>query len=527
MALTDAARVEREATLTGRTLSGLRWSYIAAAASAVVQFGYVAAMSRLLSPTAFGLMAIANIAVSFGFYFSRMGVAQALIQRPVITQREIRAATTSGWITGSACTLILWLVAPRIAEIFDEPDVIPLLRVMGVSFLLSGLAMTSQGLLRRDMRFRALSKVQMVSAVVGATVGLGLAIAGAGVWSLVYSALAGTAVQVVMQYRLVRHPVRPLFRVREFVELYRFGIKISVIRLGEFAGKNLDTIAVGYVASTASLGLYNRAFFLVNLPVSKYLSNALSTVLFPGFSRLQGDQERVRRVHLSVTRLAAVILLPVCAGMAVAGPEIVRVALGEQWVDAIPLVPFFALAAALNIMSKLSELLAEARDELNRVIGLQFGYLVILVAFLVVAGLSGGPTWVFAAALAAGEGVRQLAYLRLMRRVTGATFTESLQAYIPAVFAAAVVSVAVGGARWTLLPVLPPLPLLLVQMAAGALGLVIGIRFSPSVAVRRDLRGRLRGAGVIGPGHPGATRVVGVLVGAGAPARSRAGGRPD
>lgn len=513
MSSTNQTSETPRGTLTGRTFAGLGWSYLAAGGSAIVQIAYVAAMSRLLDPRAFGLMAIANIAVSFGFYFARMGVAQALIQRATITQNEVRAAVTSGWLTGGACAVILWLGAPQVAAVFSEPDAIPLLRVMAVSFLFSGLTMTSQGLLRRSMRFRELSIIQMACALSGAVVGLASAIVGAGVWSLVYAALTSTLLQFLLQYWRVRHPLRPLLRFREFKELYSFGVKISVIRLGEFAGKNLDTLAVGRIASTASLGLYNRAFYLVNLPVSQYLSNALSTVLFPGFSRVQTDPERVRRVYLSVIRLAAVILFPVCAGMAVAGREIVLVALGGQWVDAIPLVPFFAAAAALNIISKLSELVAEARAHLNSVILLQFSYLGVLAGLLAVVALTDGEIWMFAAALAAGEVVRQAMYLILMRRITGVSVRQSLSAFLPAVFVAVVVVAATGSVRYGLLSVLESMPLLMVEVVAGGIGVMLGIRFSPSPAVRRDLGGRLRAARVTGPNHPVLTRLGGLMLG--------------
>lgn len=483
------------ATLTRRTLSGLRWAYAAAGANAVLQVAYVAAMSRLLEPAAFGLMALANIVVSFGFYFSRMGVAQALIQRPDIGERDVRAAATSGWLISGCCAGLLWLAAPLLGGLVDQPALDPVLRVMGLSFLLSGLSMTSQALLRREMRFAELSAVQVAVGVVGAAVGVILAVAGAGVWSLIWASLAASATQAVLQYRLVRHPMRPLLAVRELSALYRFGVKISLVRVGEFAGKNLDTLVVGHLTSVTLLGIYSRAFLLVDLPVTKYLTNALSTVLFPGFGRLQGDRARIARVHLSVIRLAAVVLFPVCAGIAVARREVVLVVLGDQWVQAVSLVPPFALAAALSITSKLDELLAESQDRLHGVMALQYGYLVVLAVLLALAGWSGGPIWVFAAALATGEALRRVAYIAFMRGVTDVPVRAVLQAHLPAVFAVLTVVAATAGTQRLLQHVLPPAALLAAEVVAGVAGLVAGIRLCPWGAVRADVRIRLVGAG--------------------------------
>lgn len=479
----------------------------------MIQVGYVAVMSRLLNPRDFGLMAIANLTVNFGFYLARMGLAQALIQRPTITNNEVRASATGGLLTGGGCALILWFAAPQVADVFNEPDAIPLLRAMAVSLLLSGMVMTSNALLRREMRFRELSFIQIAYVGSGAVVGLISALAGAGVWSLVYAALTSSVVQFALQYARARHSLVPLLRFHEFKALYSFGARVSIIHLGEFAAKNLDTFAVGRVAATAALGVYNRAFYLVNIPISQYLAGALSSVLFPGFSRVQADSQRLRNVYLSVVRLSAVVLFPICVGIAIAGREIVLVFMGGQWVEAIVLVPLFSTAAAFNIMSQLSRLLAEARANLNSLIVLQVGYLIVLGLLLGVAASRGGDPWMFAAALASGEVLRQGAYILLIRRLAAVTTSQVLLAYAPALFAAVVVAAAIAAAKIGLGSSIPTLPLLLVEVLAGAAGLLVGIRFGPSPTVRVDMEMRLRSAGIIGPDRQWPNRFARVLLG--------------
>lgn len=515
MTSTDPTGKLGSESLTGRTLSGLGWSYLAASFNSIVQIGYVMVMARLLTTREHGLMAIANLAVNFGFYFARMGVAQALIQRPKVTVNEIRASHTAGLITGGGCALALWFSAPSVAAVFNEPDASPLLRVMSISLLFSGLVMTSQALLRREMRFRELSFIQIGQALASAAVGLLSAWAGAGVWSLVYSALTLTIVQFMLHYSCVRHSLRPLIRFQEFKELYSFGARVSLVHLGEFVGKNLDTFAVGRMASTAALGIYNRAFYLVNIPISQYLSGALSKVLYPGFSRVQSDPQRIRGAYLSVVRLGAVILFPVAAGMAVAGREIVLVLLGEQWLDAIVLVPLFSIAAALNIMSQLSRLLAEARAKLNGLVTLQLGYIAILAILLMLAAVSGGDPWKFAAALMGGEVIRQTAYILFLRRFIAVSTSEVLTAYKPAVFVALAVAGLVALTRLPLVSVMPALPLLLIEVAAGAIGLALGVRFAPFPAVRRDLAFRLRNAGLLTEDRTWMTRPAVLILGRG------------
>jgi lipopolysaccharide exporter len=191
--------------LTAQTVSGLRWFYLSTVTIMVANLVYTATISRLLEPATFGLMAMANLVVLFAQFFARMGLGSALVQKPELSEEEIRASSTTGIVMGLACLAVVWLLAPAIAVLFRAPTVPPVLRAMGVSFVFMGWSMTSLGLLRRQLRFRILSVISMGAYVFAyLVVGVGLALLGAGVWSLVAASLSSTAVQAVWQYIVVR-----------------------------------------------------------------------------------------------------------------------------------------------------------------------------------------------------------------------------------------------------------------------------------------------------------------------------------
>src|SRR6266540_2570157 len=232
----------RRPNLTAQTASGLRWSYVGTAALMVANLAYTAIISRLLGPVAFGLMALANLVVLFAQYFVRMGIASALVQRPALS---------------------------------------PVLRVLALSFLPEGWSMTGIGLLRREHRFRELSIIMAGTYVLGfLVVGVGLAIAGAGVWSLVAAALVSNASQAVWQYALLRHPVRPPARLEPYRAICGYGMRLSGAHVMDYVGGNLDTLVVGRFTGTAVLGQYSRGYLLVFQPLGWYLSQALTSVLF-------------------------------------------------------------------------------------------------------------------------------------------------------------------------------------------------------------------------------------------------------
>jgi O-antigen/teichoic acid export membrane protein len=500
-------------TLTARAASGLRWSYLGYGALMVANLAYTATISRLLDPVAFGLMALAQLVVLFAQLFVRMGLASALVQRPRLSDDDVRAATTAGIVVGGACFGLVWVLAPAFTALFRAAELTPVLRVLGISFLFEGVSMVGLGLLRRQLRFRELSIITVGTYVLGyLVVGIGLALLGAGVWSLVVGSLVSASSQVVWQYALLRHPVRPVLRWQPYREICGYGMRLSGAHLLDYAGSSLDTFTVGRFAGTAVVGQYSRGYFLAVQPLRVYLTQALTNVLFPHLSRIQEDAARLRRACLSMLALSAVVLFPVCAGMAVAAQELVRVVLGPQWGLAATLVPWFALAGGCGVISALAQTVAEARNELNRSLAVQAAYVVVLGALLVVAlGQRAQGVWVVAAAVAAAEILRLVGYLGLMRRTVGLTMAQLWAAWAPALLASLGVALAVAAVRDVLVGRVPALLALTAEVAAGALALALCLRFGPIPAIRRELWMRLTAAGVIG-GAGGVRRRVASLV---------------
>jgi lipopolysaccharide exporter len=501
------------ANLTAQAASGLSWSSLSTAALVVANLAYTATVSRLLDPTAFGLMAMANLVVLFAQYFVRMGLASALVQKPDLSDEEVRAASTAGIVIGLACLGLVWLIAPAVGSFFHAPELAPVLRGLGISFLFMGWSMTGLGLLRRALRFRELSMISVGSYGAGyLLVGVGLALLGAGVWSLVAATVTSTAIQAVWQYAILRHPLRPVRHWRPYQAVCGYGARLSLAHVLDYIGANLDTLTVARIATTAVVGQYSRAYYLVFQPLGNYLSAALTNVVFATLSRIQEDLDRLRRGYLSIMSLGALLVFPICAGMAVAAPELVAVVLGAQWRAAAELVPWFALAGGCHVASQLSQSLAEARAELNRSVAVQVAYLLgLAVLILLVLPFRAQGVWVIAAAVAVAEVLRYVGYLILARRVLRLSRARVWQAHFPAAFASAGVALAVAAASWALAAV-PALVVLTAQITAGALALALCIRMCPAT-FRAEFRLRLVSAGLLSASGGWRWRLVRLVLG--------------
>ncbi|MGV7222799.1 MAG: lipopolysaccharide biosynthesis protein [Nitrospinales bacterium] len=482
--------------LTARTLHGLKWSYLGTVVKTILQIGVAAIMARLLDPTAFGLIAMAGVILRFGQYFSQMGVGSAMIQKKEISDEDVRASFTSAFLLGITFTAIGCLCAPLGTYIFDNEKIVPVIRIMALSFLLSGLSTTAISLLRRNFSFGALAVTEIFSYVVGyGIIGVLLAYNGFGVWSLVVGALSQSAFQAFLAYLFCQHRLSLIYSWKYYKPLYSFGGRISVISFFEFIGSNLDTLAIGHFFGAASLGVYNRASMLVNLP-AQYFTSSFSLVLFPSFSKVQMEIERLKKAYLSTIMIFSAILLPTCLGMAAASREIVLVILGEKWIAAFPVLQILAIAVPFNLLSHFGGILCEATATLNIKLFMQVVYLTVLGALFYL--LRGYGIFGFAAAFVIGGFCRFAAYAFITKQICKIRPIEYFQAYLPSI----ILSLIIGPSIYFVASLLREFNIsltvvFLVEIMIGLILLVILFFYGPQRILRQEVLKRLNNSGII------------------------------
>jgi len=481
--------------LASTAVRGVQWTTAATVLTAVMQIGYTAVMARLLDPAAFGLVAMAGVVLRFGSYFAEMGLGHALVQRTDIDADDVRATFTASLGLGLAVAAIAWLAAPLAVLFLENKAVVPLVRVQALGFILVGLGATATSLLRREMRFEAIAKIEVAAYILGyGGVGITLATLGAGVWSLVVASLAQQFFSASLNYAVARHSLRFIFRREPYAKLLGYGSRVSVVGFLEFINGNLDTLLIGRLLGSVLLGIYNRAYMLLYLPMY-FLTNSLARVAFPAFSKIQDDLPRVRALYLTSSTLVATVVLPVCAGVAVAAPELVQVLLGPRWAASVPILRVLCLSIPLSMTTLFAGVVADARANLQQKIILNLEFMALL----------GGLFWLLkgyglagiAGAIGTGEVVRTFLYMRITHRDIHIPYSRLLAIYKPGLLNAAAVGLGLLLVAMAIRPLhLPPLLALLTLMAAGALVLGTVVLRWPSDELRPMLRqglGKLRG----------------------------------
>lgn len=479
-------------SLTSRTLNAAKWTYLSTFITAALQILVTAVLARLVAPEAFGLIAMSTLVLRFGQYFAQMGVGQAIVQRPELEPDHASAGFWSSLVIGVLFTSVAWLLSPLASRAFGDQALIPVLRWMSLSFVISGTSTTSFALLRRAMRFRAIAVTEIVAYVIGYGGALALAAGGAGVWALVFAGLCQTAVASLLYNVLARPRLVPVVRWQPYRELLGFGTAVSVISFLEFLNSNLDTMVVGRLAGAANLGYYTRALSLTGLPM-QYMSTSLSKVLLPSFSRAQDDAGRLSRAYLTVITVFAGIGLPVGLGMSGAAREIVAVLLGPKWLASVPVMRIVAIASVAAMLSHFGGVLLEATARLKQKMLLRVGQLALFGAMLFALrrlGLVG-----FASAFAISEATQLVAQTVVIHRALPLSAGVLLRAYRPGLLGGVLAAALLYGESVAAAAVGAPAGIVLVaQVLTGALVLCGTAISVDRGSLYREIRGRMAGA---------------------------------
>lgn len=449
-------------------------------------------MARLLSPSAFGLVAMGGVILRFGSYFAQMGMGQAVIQRKELRKEHIRAAFTSSVVLSALFLGLVWLLAPFALLIFRNPQVVPIVRVMAISFVMTGLSTTSLALLRRELKFKALALIQIVSYIIGyAGVGIISALSGFGVWSLVLASLSSGFLSGLLSYLVVRHDLRFIFSWEHYKPLFTFGGRISGISFLEFIGGTLDTLFVGRFLGATELGIYNRASSVINLPM-QYFTTSVSSVLFPSFSRIQTEKVKLKRVYLNTISTVGLFLFAASLGVSVCSKQVVLVLLGPKWVAAIPVLQILALSTPFSLISHFGGVTCDATGYLTPKVFIQFFYILLLGSLFYVLGVHGLIG--YAVALLIAQVVRTLVYIVLIAKLLGINPREIVNSYVPPFASGLMIAIAILLTRVLLNPFTRSNTVLLgAVMLVGALGLFVSFFLKINSDSREFLEERLLG----------------------------------
>lgn len=471
-------------SLTVKTFSGLKWTTASTVINIILQVGYNIVIARLLPPQDFGIIAMAMVVLNFGRYIILMGLPQALIQKKELDTEEIRAAFTSNLILGGFFFILCQILAPFAIYIIDREEIIMIVRLMSLVILVECLASVSTSLIRRNFQFKQLA-LRNIGSYIIAYLGIGITMAFLGfrVYSLVAASLSQTIINAILSYSIARHSMIPIFKWKYYSQLFSFGSKITLINFLEFLSNALDTFLIGRLLGSKTLGLYNRAYFLIQLPMF-HLTRSISTVLFPSLSKIQNDPDRLRKVYLSAITIVGFAMIPTFAGVALAAEPIIVVLLGAKWGEAVPILQILAFAAPLRAINHFAGEICNATAKLGPKLILN----IVAISLLLIMFYLLQPLAVigFALAVIFMDIFKLIGYFFLVKKIVHFKWFELWQAFLPSLVTTVFCGVFILGllkaAQYLSLPLFISF---IICMLGGILGLLMGLLFKTNESLRK------------------------------------------
>ena len=322
---------------------GVAWTLVERGMLQFLRILMTVILARLLAPEDYGVMAMALLFTGLASHLMQFGFGMALIQRETVRPDHVSTLFAVTLVINGLLCLSLVAISPYVGIFFKNPLVGAVLALMSLNFLIRCFGVCPTALLRRQMNFKALTVGRIIDHTIKFVVAVTLAIKGHGVWSLAYAELIGAVFQKI--YLVFISGWRPsLYFTREALrDLFGFGLGISLKSTFVYLSDNVGNFVIGKWLGAGPLGLYERAYNLMNLSVRE-LSARMSVILFPAFARIHKDPGRFRAAYRKSLLSLSLFCYPIFGSLVVLAPQVIDTVYGSQWTSII--VPFQILCLA-------------------------------------------------------------------------------------------------------------------------------------------------------------------------------------
>lgn len=451
-----------------RITTNFIWRFAERSGAQLVTFVVSIVLARLLIPEDYGTIALVTVFTNIMQVFVDSGLSTALIQKKDADDLDFSSVFYFNFAVCIILYLIMFFSAPLIAAFYNMPELTPVVRVISLTIIISGIKGVQQSFVSRNMLFKRFFYATLGGTIFSAFLGIAMAYAGFGVWAIVAQQLSNTAIDTLILWITVKWRPKLLFSWNRLKGLLGFGWKMLCSALLDTVYNNLRSLLIGKVYSSADLAYYNEGKKFPNLIVTN-INTSIDSVLLPAMSKEQDDKKKVKNMTRRSIMVSCYIMAPLMIGLACCSSNIVVVILTEKWLPCVFFLQIFCITYMFYPIhtANLNAIKAMGRSDLflkleiwKKVIGM-----ILLLATLFIS-------------------VKAMAYSLLISTLTSMiinswpnkklldySILEQMKDILPSILLAVGMGVVV---YFIGLLNLPTLPLLLIQVVCGGLIYVAG-----------------------------------------------------
>lgn len=325
-----------------KVISNFIWRFAERCGAQGVSFVVSIVLARLLAPEAYGTIALITVFTTILNVFVDSGLANALIQKKAADDVDF---STVFYFNIFICLILyagVFFSAPAIASFYNDSELVPVIRVLSLTLIISGIKNVQQAYVSRTLQFKRFFFATLGGTIGAAIVGISMAYLGFGVWALVAQQIFNELVGTIVLWITVRWRPRAFFSFSHLKGLLSFGWKLLVSSLLDTVYNNLRNLIIGKMYSSADLAYYNQGDKFPKIIVTN-INTSIDSVLLPTMSNVQEDHISVKRMTRRSIKTSTYIMAPLMMGLAFCAEPIVRLILTDKWLPCVPFLQIFCI----------------------------------------------------------------------------------------------------------------------------------------------------------------------------------------
>lgn len=328
-----------------KIISNFIWRFLERCGAQGVTFIVSIVLARLLDPDVYGTVALVTVFTTIMQVFVDSGMGNALIQKKDADDLDFSSVFYFNMAMCSFLYLVMFLIAPLIANFYENPELTPVIRVLSLILIISGIKNVQQAYVSRHMMFKRFFFSTLGGTIGAAVVGIFMAYLGFGVWALVAQMLFNTAIDTTILWITVKWRPKKMFSLQRLKRLFSFGWKLLMSSLLDTIYNDLRQLIIGKLYSSSDLAQYNQGEKFPKLIVNN-INTSIDSVLLPTMSKEQDNPEHVRNMTRRAIKTSTYIMMPCMVGLAVCAKPLVSLILTDKWLPCVPFLRIFCFTYA-------------------------------------------------------------------------------------------------------------------------------------------------------------------------------------
>lgn len=329
-------------TVKNSILKNFIWRFAERCGAQLVTFIVSIVLARILAPEDYGTIALVTVFTTILQVFVDSGLGTALIQKKDADDLDFSSVFYFNFAVCLILYLGMFIAAPFIAKFYNDVSLTPVVRVISLTIVMSGIKGIQQAYVSRHMMFKRFFFSTIGGTIFSAFFGIALAYAGFGVWALVAQQLSNTVIDTLILWLTVKWRPKLMFSWTRLKGLLKFGWKLLVSALLDTGYSNLRNLIIGKMYSSSDLAFYNQADKFPKVIVTN-INTSIDSVLLPTMSSAQDDRERVKNMTRRAIKTSTYVMAPLMMGKAFCAEPIVHLVLTDKWLPCVPYLRIFCI----------------------------------------------------------------------------------------------------------------------------------------------------------------------------------------